>query len=74
MGFVDVSSELFVELLKGLGNTDEPQRFTVSEGVPADATYERFEVRDGGTVLRVWFTSETCKENEQFTPMLTVAR
>ena len=26
MGFVDVSSELFVEMLKGFANTDEPQK------------------------------------------------
>ena len=74
MGFVDIASDFFVELLKGLANTEEPQRYTVADGVPADATFERFEVREGGNTLRVWFSSDQLYGREQFTPRLTVAR
>ena len=74
MGFVDVSIDLFVEMLKGFTSTDEPRMFTVADGVPPDANYDRFEVRDGGAILRVWFSSDKLPGETQFTPRLTVAR
>lgn len=73
LGFVDVSSELFVELLKGLSDTDTPQMVTVAKGIPLDAKFQRFEVMQGGIVLRVWFTGAR-KPEEQFTPQLSVSR
>ena len=47
------------------------RKFTVSDGIPADAGFDRFEVRDDGVTLRVWFASRECEPGTQFTPMLT---
>lgn len=68
-GYVDISPELLVHVLKGLTGGSRPRRFTVTtDAIPEFATVSRFDVTPDGQFVRVWLEGT---EARQYSPQLT---
>lgn len=72
-GFVNISTQLLLSLLKGLREGDEPRAFRVlSGGVPQDAKFLGIQLPDGWRQVRLVFESDSLEhEHQEFLPVLT---